>query len=93
MPWHRNRWFTVLKNGWIFHGYGTNNQRVSHSGHWKVVESYTRKNAQLRKQHKKKHSHDEKTEAQSERQLCCRVRYLSPERCVQAETDLGVSTF
>ena len=18
---HRNRWFTVLKNGWIFHGY------------------------------------------------------------------------
>ena len=25
---HRNRWFTELKNGWIFHGYGTNNQRV-----------------------------------------------------------------
>ena len=25
---HRNRWFTVLKNGWIFHGYGTNNQMV-----------------------------------------------------------------
>ena len=26
---HRNRWFTELKDGWIFHGYVTNNQRVS----------------------------------------------------------------
>ena len=25
---HRNRWFTVLKNGWIFHGELLNNQRV-----------------------------------------------------------------
>ena len=25
---HRNRWFTVLKNGWIFHGELLNSQRV-----------------------------------------------------------------
>ena len=25
---HRNRWFTELKNGWIFHGELLNNQRV-----------------------------------------------------------------
>ena len=25
---HRNRWFTVLENGWIFHGELLNNQRV-----------------------------------------------------------------
>ena len=26
---HRNRWFTELKNGWIFHGYVSHNQRVT----------------------------------------------------------------
>ena len=26
---HRNRWFTVLKNGWIFHGELLDNQMVS----------------------------------------------------------------
>jgi len=25
---HRNRWFTVLKHGWIFHGYVSRNQTV-----------------------------------------------------------------
>ena len=27
---HRNRWFTVFKNGWILHGYVSHNQRVGH---------------------------------------------------------------
>jgi hypothetical protein len=30
---NRNRWFTwftVLKNGWIFHGYVSHNQMVNH---------------------------------------------------------------
>ena len=26
---HRNRWFTELKTGWIFHGYVSHNQMVS----------------------------------------------------------------
>ena len=25
---HRNRWFTELKNWWIFHGYVSHNQMV-----------------------------------------------------------------
>jgi hypothetical protein len=29
---HRNRWFTVIKHGWIFHGYVSRNQRVYN--HW-----------------------------------------------------------
>ena len=29
---HRNRWFTELKNGWIFHGYVSHNQMVIKGG-------------------------------------------------------------
>ena len=36
----RNRWFTVLKNGWIFHGKLLNNQRVYIGRYRRMVDGW-----------------------------------------------------